>query len=134
MARAEPALAKANATQPPVAALLSSTALGLLALNVSVAPSWRARPSLSSERSIAITRRAPTAIAPSSELKPTPPSPITATLEPAETFAVLITAPTPVSTAQPNKAASSNGSSLSIFTKDRHETVAYSANAEQPRW
>jgi hypothetical protein len=45
----------------------------------------------------------------------------------------LITAPTPVITAQPNKAASSSGSLRSILTSDRRDTVAYSAKAEQPR-
>ena len=55
---------------------------------------------------------------------------MTATVAPAGTFAVLTTAPTPVSTAQPNSAASSSGSSGSILTSERRETVAYSANAE----
>jgi hypothetical protein len=49
------------------------------------------------------------------------------------TLAVFSTAPTPVKTAQPNSAASSNGNSGSIFTSDRRDTTAYSANAEQPR-
>src|SRR3954465_16015669 len=72
------------------------------------------------------------ATAPSSAARPTPPSPITATLEPAWTRAVLMTAPTPVITAQPNRAASSSGSSRSIFTSERRDTTEYSANAEQP--
>ena len=55
-------------------------------------------------------------------------------MAPAGTCAVLTTAPTPVSTAQPNSAASSNGSSGSILTSERRDTTAYSANAEQPRW
>jgi hypothetical protein len=133
MARTEPAISKANSTPPAVADLMSSIAFGFPGLKVSVAPSCRASPSLSSERSTATIRRAPTATAPRSELKPTPPRPITATLEPADTFAVLITAPTPVKTAHPNKAASSSGYSLSIFTSDLRETVAYSAKAETPR-
>ena len=58
---------------------------------------------------------------------------MTATLAPAGTFAVLTTAPTPVSTAQPKSAAWSSGSSGSTFTSERRDTVAYSANADTPR-
>src|SRR4051812_2156751 len=90
-------------------------------------------PSFSSERSTATTRLAPAATAPRIELKPTPPSPTTATVEPAGTRPVLITAPTPVSTAQPNSAASSSGSSGSTLTSERRDTVAYSAKPETPR-
>ena len=52
---------------------------------------------------------APAATAPSRAARPTPPSPNTATLSPGRTPAVLKTAPTPVSTAQPNSAAISAG-------------------------
>ena len=48
--------------------------------------------------------------------------------------AALTTAPTPVSTAQPNSAAISNGSSGSTFTAERSETTMWSAKAETPRW
>ena len=48
-----------------------------------MAPSWRAKASLSSARSMATTSRAPAATAPRSEHRPTPPSPITATEAPA---------------------------------------------------
>jgi hypothetical protein len=51
--------------------------------------------SLSSARSTAITREAPHAWAPSRALKPTPPSPTTATVSPARTLAVFTAAPTP---------------------------------------
>ena len=79
--------------------------------------------------------RAPEATAPSTEARPTPPRPTTATVVPARTCAVLTTAPTPVSTAQPKSAASSSGRSFgSTFTAERRETTAYSANAEQPMW
>ena len=54
----------------------------------------------------------------------TPPSPTTATADPALTPDVLTTAPTPVNTAQPNKAASTRGSSGSTLTSERRETVA----------
>src|ERR1700693_18742 len=46
-----------------------------------------------------------------------PPAPNTATEEPASTFAVFITAPTPVTTAHPSSAADPSGTSLGIFTK-----------------
>ena len=77
---------------------------------------------------------APEASAPSSDASPTPPRPMTATVEPARTCAVFTTAPTPVSTAQPKSAASSSANSGSIFTAERRETTAASANAEQPMW
>lgn len=48
--------------------------------------------------------------------------------DPAGMREVLTTAPTPVSMAHPNRAASANGSSGSTFTSERRETVAYSAN------
>ena len=44
---------------------------------------------------------APTRRAPCTTLSPIPPKPNTTTLSPARTFAVLITAPTPVVTPQP---------------------------------
>src|SRR5690606_5511699 len=114
-------------------ALILSITAGSAALKHCVAPSSRALSSLASSMSTAITSTAPTALAASSDEKPTPPSPTTATLVPASTFAVLITAPAPVMTAQPNSAASSQGSVGSIFTADRRETTVYSAKAAQPR-
>ena len=47
---------------------------------------------------------------------PTPPRPITSTVAPSSTLAVLSTAPTPVCTAQPITAAMSSGMSSSILT------------------
>ena len=120
----EPAISKAYSTPPPVAALTSATMSGSRALKVSVAPSSRAKASLCSDLAMATIRRAPAATAPSREARPTPPSPITATEEPAGTWAVLNTAPTPVSTAQPNRAASFNGRSLSTLTRECRDTVA----------
>ena len=77
--------------------------------------------------------RAPASFAPRTALKPTPPRPTTATDCPGSSFAVLTTAPTPVSTAQPNSAASSSGRSGSIFTHDSRATTAWVAKAETPR-
>ncbi len=100
---------------------------------MSVAPRLLAIVSLSGNTSTATIWRAPARLAPSKAENPTPPSPTTATVEPGETRAVLSTAPTPVSTAQPKSAASSNGNSGSILISECRDTVAYSAKAEQPR-
>src|SRR5918997_5561570 len=78
--------------------------------------------------------RAPDATAPRMEQRPTPPKPTTATEEPGDTFAVLTTAPTPVSTAQPKRALYSKGRGALSFTQDSCETTAYSAKADTPIW
>ena len=131
-ARADPAISSTT-SHPPVSARTRSTASGP-AWTRSVAPRSPASASLSALKSTAITRDAPAAIAPSTAASPTPPSPTTATDCPARTPAVFTTAPTPVSTAQPNSAASCNGRSRSTLTSDRRETTAWVAKAEQPRW
>ena len=66
--------------------------------------------------STATIRRAPASTAPMTHDSPTPPSPITATVEPAGTSAVLITAPTPVDTPHPISAATSGGTPSGIGT------------------
>ena len=66
--------------------------------------------------STAMIRRAPASTAPITHDSPTPPRPITATVEPAGTSAVLITAPTPVETPQPISAATSGGTPSGIGT------------------
>ena len=48
--------------------------------------------------------------------------------------AVLTTAPTPVSTAQPKSASCSSGRSLSILMSEGLAQTAYSAKAETPMW
>ncbi len=78
--------------------------------------------------------RAPAACAPSSADNPTPPRPTIATVAPRGMRALLMAAPTPVSTAQPNRAAMSRGSSGSIFTRVPRETTAYSAKQDTPTW
>ena len=62
-------------------------------------------------------RPAPAIAAPLIAESPTPPQPITATVEPTSTLAVLITAPKPVVTPQPISAARSSGMSSRIFTR-----------------
>jgi hypothetical protein len=64
--------------------------------------------------SAAMIRRAFTSRAPRTTLSPTPPTPNTATVLPGRTRAVLITAPTPVITPQPTRAATARGTSPGI--------------------
>lgn len=68
-----------------------------------------------------------------STASPTPPSPITATDSPAATRAVLRTAPAPVSTAQPSRAARSGGSPAGIGMTALSGTTTASASAPRPR-
>src|SRR5258705_93925 len=77
---------------------------------------------------------APATRAPMMALKPTPPIPNTATELPGVTRAVLTTAPTPVTTAQPNKAAVASWTEASIFTSDSCAATVNCENAETPRW
>ena len=58
---------------------------------------------------------------------PTPPAPKTATVEPGSIRAVFSTAPTPVVTPQPIRAARSSGMSSSIFTSAFSCTSIFSA-------
>ncbi len=61
---------------------------------------------------------APASLAAITAVSPTPPSPITATDAPGFTLALLNTAPAPVTTAQPKRAARFKGTVESILTKD----------------
>src|SRR5690606_31982232 len=65
---------------------------------------------------------------------PTPPSPKTATDSPGRADTVCCTAPTPVSSAHPNSAATGKGTSSGMTTADARSTTAYSLKAETPRW
>src|SRR5262245_22880541 len=77
--------------------------------------------------------RAPAMRAPWITDWPTPPQPITATLEPGLTPAVLSAAPTPVVTPQPSSANSSSARSVSTATTDASSTTITSANDPQPQ-
>ena len=79
---------------------------------------------------MAMIGAAPTALAPSTALSPTPPQPKTATRSPGRTPAVFQTTPMPVVTAQPTRAAMSSGIAGSMRTHDRAGTTARSANDE----
>ena len=78
-------------------------------------------------------RAAPASRAPCTQLSPTPPQPMTATVAPGGTPAVLRTAPTPVATAQPTSAASSSGASARTRIAPDSGTTTRSANEETPR-
>ena len=64
---------------------------------------------------------------------PTPPRPITTTLDPAGTRAVLVTAPTPVETQQPISAAISAGVPLGIGIAALAGTTVASASVPIPQ-
>ena len=80
--------------------------------------------------STAMIRAAPDTMAASREFSPTPPRPTTATVAPGGTLAVLMTAPAPVITPQPNSAASSIEISSPIGMTALRGTTAYSAKQE----
>ncbi len=92
------------------------TGSSALAFTPWVAPSSLAVASLDSTVSTAMIIRAPAMRAPCTAARPTPPAPKTATVEPASMRAVFSTAPTPVVTPQPIRAARSSGMLSSIFT------------------
>ncbi|MCY1422386.1 hypothetical protein D9M71_380630 [compost metagenome] len=81
--------------------------------------------------SMAITRPAPANTAPLIAARPMPPQPITATVSPGRTLAVLNTAPVPVVTAQPSSAARSIGMSRRIDTQAFSCTSICSAKADR---
>ncbi len=101
--------------RPPLIAVTRSATFSVLALIVCVAPNFLAASSLASAMSIAMIGAAPAIRAPCTLFKPTPPQPMTSALAPVWTFAVLTTAPNPVSTPQAISAAASNLMSSGIF-------------------
>ena len=82
---------------------------------------------------MAMMRPAPAIAAPLTAAMPTPPQPMTATVSPGATLAVLTTAPKPVMTPQPISAARSSGISLWIFTIAFSCTSICSANDDRLR-
>ena len=81
-----------------------------------VAPRLPARSILVRLTSTAMILAAPASTAPMTHESPTPPRPMTATVEPAWTSAVFTTAPTPVDTPHPMSAATSGGTPSGIGT------------------
>ena len=74
---------------------------------------------------------APAMAAPLTHDSPTPPQPTTATVLPGSTLAVWNTAPTPVITPQPTRAARSSGMSSRTFTSACSCTTICSANEDR---
>src|ERR1700761_6649836 len=99
----------------------------------SVAPNCRANSSFAGEMSTTTILAAPASAAAWITLSPTPPAPNTTTTEPGSTLAVLVTAPNPVMTLQPTRAARSRGTVGSIFTTLSTCSVAYSDMTPQPQ-
>ena len=99
----------------------------------SAAPSSRARSSFAGTASTPMTSW-PSATATSSAAIPTPPRPTTITRAPGSGRPALMTAPPPVSTAQPSRAAISAGTSAATGTTDVRLTTAWEAKALTPRW
>ena len=97
------------------------------AFTVSVAPNRRATSSLSSSRSTAMIGSAPTTFAATIADRPTPPTPITATLWPRCTPAVCTTAPAPVITAHPMIDVTSVGTSSGSVTTNSSSAIVRSA-------
>src|ERR1700722_12271035 len=118
-------------TPPPVISLMASTGSTLLALITSVAPINLATSSLEETVSIAMTRSAPAIAAPLTAERPIPPQPNTATVAPAGTFAVFITAPAPVMTPHPTRQPMLSGMSSAIFTTAFSCTSNSSANDDR---
>ena len=77
-------------------------------------------------------REAPAIRAPWMTAWPTPPQPMTATVAPGCTCAVLSAAPTPVVTPQPMSASWSSVTLVSILTIDDWSQVIASANVPRP--
>ena len=77
-------------------------------------------------------RLAPAMTAPCTTLRPMPPSPKTATVDPGVTLAVLSTAPTPVVTPQPSRQTLSSGAAGLIFATAISGSTVYSENVLVP--
>ena len=112
-----PITSNAWSTPPSVSSTIASTGSTAAPFTVSVAPNSRANASFESCTSTAMMRDAPAMTAPWIAFSPTPPQPQTAPVDPSVTCAVLTTAPTPVTTAQPSEARRSIGTSSGTFTR-----------------
>ena len=98
-----------------------------------MAPNCRAISSGFGRTSIAMIRSQPAIAAPCTTLSPTPPAPITATFDPFGTRPALVTAPTPVITAQPIVASASNGMSRATGIAPASGTITKSEKQAVPR-
>ena len=126
---------ESNTKSAPRPAVSSRTALAVSsdASSVCVAPNCTESASGIGRRSIAMICSQPAMLAPCTMLSPTPPTPITTTDAPGGTCAALVTAPTPVSTAQPSVASASNGTSCGTGMAPSSATTTESAKQAVPR-
>lgn len=111
----------------------SGTTLGLFTASAVLLLSWgywelRTRDPLVDLRTAAQPRILPPWITDC----PTPPQPMTATVDPGSTPAVCRAAPRPVVTPQPRRASCSSGRSVRTVTTDASSTTMASANEPQP--
>jgi hypothetical protein len=122
------AIAVSNARELPAASMTTSALTPAASASAgpytSAAPSSRARSRFPATASIPITFPRPSDTAVISAAMPTPPSPTTMTVSPSSGFPALITAPPPVSTAQPSTAATCGGTSSSTGTSERRSITA----------
>src|SRR5918998_3243119 len=109
-----------------------TTSVSPLASTKSVAPNWRAWGSLAATVSTAMMRPAPAMRAPWMALRPTPPTPNTATGSPCWILARLRAAPAPVRTPQPTRQAELSGTSSGMRMACTSFTTVYSAKYEEP--
>src|ERR1700751_5364609 len=96
--------------------------------NACVAPNSIACSRLNSAGSIAMMCLPPAYLAPCTAFMPTPPVPKITTVSPGRTSPALVAEQNPVVTPQLTSAASSNGTSSSIFTQDHSDSTGYWAN------
>ena len=82
--------------------------------------------------SMAMMRSASAMTAPWMTLRPIPPSPKTATVDPARTLAVLSTAPMPVVIPQPRRQILSSGAAGLTFARAISGRTVYSEKVEVP--
>ena len=99
-----------------VNSFMALTASPSVAFTPCVAPNCLANSSLVSSKSTAMTGLAPRCAAAATAERPTPPTPIMATLSPCFTPAVWSTAPAPVMTAHPMMLSVSRSMSSGTFT------------------
>jgi hypothetical protein len=121
-----------SAPRPSVNARTASTGSASAGSTAWVAPTRRLASRRPAAGSTARMVAAPAMRAPWTTDWPTPPQPITATLAPGCTPAVLRAAPSPVVTPQPSRASCSSGRSVVTGTIDASSTTMASAKVPHP--
>src|ERR1019366_5642818 len=134
IARELPTATMTTSAPPPVAERTASAMSWPEAEMTAVAPSFCAASSLMATGSTATIGYAPAILAAITELRPTPPQPITATLWPHSTRAVRSTAPAPVVTAQPTSVAACREIESLIFIAALEFTTTSGLKVDGPLW